>query len=63
LGVWKNAMENRNRALDQYKNALRLGYSVSIPEVYQTAGVQFDFTSNHIGSLMSFVKEQLELLD
>jgi oligoendopeptidase F len=63
LGVWKNAMENRDKAMEQYKNALRLGYSVSIPEVYKTAGVRFDFSSSHIGTLMSFVKEQLSLLD
>jgi oligoendopeptidase F len=52
LGVWKNSMDNHEKAIEHYKKALELGYSVSIPEVYEAAGVKFDFSSQHIGSLM-----------
>ncbi|AEA45486.1 M3 family oligoendopeptidase [Fluviicola taffensis] len=44
LGVWNNYKKNPAKALTDYKNALSLGYSKSIPEIYETAGLKFDFS-------------------
>lgn len=54
LGVWKNYLNNPTQAIEQYLNALKLGYTRSIPEVYQAAGVQFDFSENYIREVMNF---------
>jgi len=54
LGVWKNYLQNPSQAVDQYLSALKLGYTRSIPEVYQTAGVQFDFSEKYIREILSF---------
>lgn len=62
LGVWKNSLENKPKAIEDYKNALKLGYTRSIPEIYETAGVPFDFTESNIKNLASFVQDQLEAL-
>ena len=35
--------QNPAKAIQQYKEALGLGYSASIPEVYLAAGIRFDF--------------------
>ena len=59
LGVWKNSLEDKPKAIESYKNALQLGYTRSIPEIYETAGVPFDFTENNIKNLAAFVQEQL----
>lgn len=60
LGMWKNYKENPKKAIENYKKALALGYTQPIPVMYETAGVPFDFTSKHIGSLMQFIKGELE---
>jgi oligoendopeptidase F len=62
LGVWKNSLSDFSQAVEQYKNALRLGYTRSIPEIYATAGIKFDFTSDYLKELANFVREELHKL-
>lgn len=62
LSIWKNSLENKSKAIQAYKNALKLGYTRSIPEIYATAGVSFDFTEKNILDLAKFVQSQLESL-
>ncbi|MBC5994613.1 M3 family oligoendopeptidase [Pontibacter cellulosilyticus] len=59
IAVWKNYKENPAEGLDAYKRALSLGYTVSISEVYEAAGIKFDFSTNYIKSLADFVKEEM----
>ncbi len=60
LGVWKNSMTDFPKAIEDYKNALRLGYTKSIPEIYATAGIKFDFTEEYLKELADFVKNELQ---
>lgn len=62
LGVWKNSLENKTKAIEDYKEALKLAYTRSIPEIYEIAGVQFDFTAAHIAKLADFVELKLNEL-
>ncbi len=62
LGVWKNSKDDQHKAIEAYKNALKLGYTRSIPEIYNTAGVDFKFDSAHLKTLATFVGEELEQL-
>lgn len=59
LGIWKNYKENPQQALEQYKAALRLGYTVSIPKIYETAGLSFDFSSESIANLATLLRKEL----
>jgi oligoendopeptidase F len=59
LGIWKNYRENPSQAILNYTQALKLGYTKTIPEIYSTAGVQFDFSSDYIQSLVNEVEELL----
>lgn len=59
LGVWLNSIENEKLAIDQYKKALSLGYTTSLPHIYEAAGIKFDFTEGQISKLMSFVGASL----
>jgi len=63
IGVWKNCMQTPEQGLQQYKNALKLGYTRSIPAIYETAGVKFDFSADYIEQLFSFVGEELSTLE
>ncbi|WP_134088367.1 M3 family oligoendopeptidase [Olivibacter sp. XZL3] len=62
IAVWKNYKENPEKGLKQYIDALKLGYTKTIPEIYQTAGVAFDFSQNYVRELVEFVKAELEKL-
>jgi oligoendopeptidase F len=62
IGVWKNSLVNEKHALENYKTGLALGYTRSLPEIYEAAGVPFDFSPNRIGELMDFVDSYLKTL-
>jgi oligoendopeptidase F len=42
---------------------LKLGYTKTIGEIYETAGIKFDFSAAYVKDLANFVKCELELLD
>lgn len=62
IAVWRNYKQNPARALEQYKNALKLGYTKTIPEIYQAAGIEFNFSSDYVRELAAFVKKEYEAL-
>ena len=55
IGVWKNSLENETKAIEQYKAGLSLGYTQSLPKIYEATGVTFDLSPKRIGELMEFV--------
>jgi oligoendopeptidase F len=59
LAVWRNYRANPEKALNQYLDALALGYTVPMKEIYATAGIEFNFSKKYISELMDFLKEQL----
>lgn len=62
LQVWANARHDQTQALAQYKNALRLGGSRPLPELFSSAGCRFDFGRETIAPLMNLVREELASL-
>ncbi|TCC84644.1 M3 family oligoendopeptidase [Pedobacter hiemivivus] len=62
IAIWKNYKENPHKALHQYLEALSLGYTKPINEIYETAGIKFDFSPEYIEQLASFVKDELHKL-
>ncbi|MDH5476409.1 MAG: M3 family oligoendopeptidase [Cyclobacteriaceae bacterium] len=59
IAVWKNYKEDKQKGLEGYMNALKLGYKRSIPEVYAAANIKFDFSKAYIKELIGFVKMEL----
>ncbi|MGD1846748.1 MAG: M3 family oligoendopeptidase [Salibacteraceae bacterium] len=62
IALWRNYKQNPEKALDQYEAALKLGYTRSIGEIYETAGVKFDFSAGYVKELAAFVREELAQL-
>ncbi len=60
IAMWRNYLQNGHQAINQYKNALSLGYTKSIGEIYQTAGIKFDFSEAWIAELSTFVQAQMK---
>jgi oligoendopeptidase F len=63
IAVWKNYKENPERGLENYLAALKLGYSRTIKEIYKTAGIEFDFSSEYVHELAKFIKAELEKIE
>lgn len=62
VAIWRNYKQDKQKGLQGYLNALKLGYMKSIPEVYAAANIRFDFSRGYISELMAFVKGELEKL-
>lgn len=58
IAIWKNYMENPGKAISAYKQALSLGYSKTLPELYAAANIKFDFSVEYIRSLMDFLQKE-----
>lgn len=61
--MYKQYKENPEEALENYKKALSLGSSKSLTEVYEAAGIHFDFSAHMIKELMEFISNELKELE
>jgi oligoendopeptidase F len=62
IGLWMQFKQDQQKALSNYINALSLGGTKTLPELYEAAGLKFDFSPQHIKSLMEFVRGEMEKL-
>ncbi|MBL4716594.1 MAG: M3 family oligoendopeptidase [Bacteroidia bacterium] len=60
IAVWKNYKENPQQALYNYKEGLKLGYTKTIGDIYETAGIKFNFSRKYVRELAQFVKAELD---
>ena len=60
IAMWRNYKKNPEKAIEKYKFALSCGYTRSIPEIYNAAGIRFDFSKGYLQKLADFVAEQIE---
>lgn len=62
LQLWMKAKEDPQRALSNYRAALKLGGTRPLPELFSAAGLRFDFSSRTIEPLINAVREELDAL-
>jgi oligoendopeptidase F len=60
IGLWMQYKNNKEKALSNYMNALSLGGTKTLPELFAAAGLKFDFSKEHIKQLMDFVSTELQ---
>lgn len=60
LQVWQAALRDPDVALRQYKEALALGSTRPLPELFQAAGARFAFDADTMKGLMALLEEQLQ---
>lgn len=63
IGLWQQYKQNPAKAVDNYLTALSLGGTRTLPELFEAAGLRFDFSPAHISGLMQFVKQELDALE
>jgi oligoendopeptidase F len=59
LQVWGNSRRDQAGAVERYRQALALGNTRSLPELYHAAGVEFTFDPRVIGNLVAEVEVEL----
>ena len=60
IGMWMQYKENKQQAMDNYCNALALGGTKTLPQLFEMAGLKFDFSPEKIKVLMAFVKGEMD---
>ena len=60
IAMWRSFKKIGEKALDNYDEALKLGYTKSIGELYQTAGIEFDFSQKYVRELADFINSQIQ---
>jgi oligoendopeptidase F len=59
IAMWRQYRQNKEQALDNYMNALSLGYTKTLKDIYDAGGIKFDFSPAYVAELGGFVKERL----
>ncbi len=62
IAMWRSYKTLGQEALDNYIAALKLGYTKTIGEIYETAGIKFDFSASYVKELANFIKTELSKL-
>jgi oligoendopeptidase F len=60
LQVWRNSLDNPTKAVASYREALALGATRSLPDIYSAAGARLTFEVDEIGQLVELVEDQIE---
>lgn len=63
LQVWANAKKDYRQAVRSYRAALALGGSRPLPNLFQAAGIRFDFSRETLGPLIDALRAKLDTLD
>ena len=62
LQLWKTQMSDPQKALDDYANAMTLGNTRTLPELFSAADLELGFNEGHFMSLMGTVEAALSEL-
>ncbi|QBD81038.1 peptidase M3 [Ktedonosporobacter rubrisoli] len=63
LQIWNNYRQDPRQALQQYRHALSLGVTRTLPELYAAAGASFSFDSATLQSVVELVTRAIEELE
>ena len=62
LGLWQRYRDHPQAAMDDYKAALSLGDTRPLPELFEAAGLPFDFSRGRVEPLVEDVAAELDRL-
>jgi oligoendopeptidase F len=62
IAIWKRYKENPQETIDAYCRALEAGYTLTLPQLYELAGIRFDFSDTYVREIATFVQGEYERL-
>ncbi|MGI8643712.1 MAG: M3 family oligoendopeptidase [Thermomicrobiales bacterium] len=63
LQVWRNSLDDQAAAVAAYREALALGNTRPLPELFAAAGAHFSFDKQTVGELVNLVEDLLAQLE
>ena len=60
IGMWQQFKKDKEAALYNYIQALSLGATTTLPNLFKAAGLEFNFSPEYISKLMQFVKSEMK---
>lgn len=60
VAMWRAFKADKQQTLDKYMQALRAGFTKTLPELYEIAGIKFSFAPEYINTLKAFMGAELE---
>jgi oligoendopeptidase F len=63
LQVWRNYLQDPQAALQQYRHALSLGATRTLPELFEAAGASFTFNTEILQDLTGFLLNKISELE
>ncbi len=63
LQVWRNYLQDPQTALQQYRHALSLGATRPLPELFQTAGADFNFGTDMLQNLTQLLLQTIDEIE
>lgn len=61
--VWRNALKDQAAAVANYRKALALGNTATLPDLYKTAGARLAFDAETLGELVELCETQIGQLE
>ena len=61
--VWRNALEDQRMAVANYRRALALGGTASLPDLYAAAGAKFSFGAETLRMAVDLLEKTINQLD
>lgn len=61
--VWRNAGKDQHAAVQAYRKALSLGSTVTLPELFKTAGAKFALDADTLRAAVGYMEEMMESLE
>ncbi len=62
IALWRQYRQSPDETLERFVAALQLGYTKSIREIYETAGVQFNFSRAYVQEISCYIRDELNSL-
>ena len=62
LQVWRNALQDQQKAVEDYRAALALGGSKPLPELFGRAGARLIFDAEGMAELVALMQREIETL-
>jgi len=61
--VWRNSIQNQEKAVAQYRAALALGGTAPLPKLFETAGAKFSFDAKTLGEAAALMEGKINELE
>ena len=61
--IWRNALENQEKAVNAYRRALALGGTAPLPQLFETAGARFAFDADTLQEAVGLMESTILTLE